>query len=273
MRERDWGARRGRRVAILTLAAVCLQAVFLPAALCAQDSYKISDDEKTLSKSESSSLERMIDYELAFYNKVFGPGSVSRDSMKMTVVKDYVSYAFYLHNAGIKVPQGSGGVYSSKTNELVVWRGDKNRDGFLATCYHEMSHALLRSKMKSPPVWINEGLATWFENMRVSSSSVRPQSNRYYEDRVKTLIEINDLDLKDFIAWDQSKFRQASFSQDGYGYAVAYCMISLLFKNNEEALLGIIRELAAGTSSAAAFDACYPGGLETFEKEFIAAYS
>ena len=153
-----------------------------------------------------------------------------------------------------------------------MWRGEKTDERFLETAYHEMSHAMIRAKMQSPPVWLNEGLATWFGYMKVGSKSIRPEPYRYYLDRVKTLIEIGDLDLKDFLTWDNAKFGKVSFSQDGYGYAVAYCMISLLFKNNEAALYGIIREVTGGKSSLAAFDTCYPGGFSVFEKEFLAAY-
>ena len=256
------------RRTILALAATCAAL-----ALCAQTKYNISDNEQILSKNERRSIEQMIDYELAFYNNVFGQGSISKEAVKMTILKDYPTYVFYLDQAGIKANKNSSGVYSPKLNEVVMWRGDKTSERFLTTCYHEMSHAILHSKMKSPEAWFNEGLASWFGYTKVTSKGTRHEPHRYYEDRVKTLIEIRDIDLKDFITWNHNKFSQASFSQDSYGYAVAYCMISLLKKNNEEALCSIIREVAGGKSSAEAFESCYPGGFAAFEKEFMAKYA
>jgi len=256
------------RRSILVLAAMCLAL-----ALCAQNKYNINDNEQILSKNERRCIEQMVDYELAFYNKIFGQGSISREAVKMTIIKDYPTYVFYLDKAGIKANRNSSGVYSSKLNEIVMWRNNNTTtERFLTVCYHEMSHAILHSKMKSPAAWFNEGLASYFGYMKVTPKSIRHQSHRYYEDRVKTLIEIRDLDLKDFITWNGAKFSQVSFSQDGYGYAVAYCMILLLMRN-EETLCAIIREIAGGKSSAEAFDICYPGGFSAFEKEFIAKYS
>lgn len=257
------------RRSILALAATCFCV-----ALCAQNNYNIGDSDNTLKGNELACIKQMVDYELTFYNKVFGQGAIRRDSVRMTVLKDYPTYMFYLDKAGIKMPAGSGGVFASKLNELVIWRGNRGKDQFLSTCYHELSHAMLRSKVKDPLPWYNEGLATWFEKMRVSPTSVRPpQTNSYYLTRVKTIIETGDLDLKDFITWDNGKFSQVSFTQDAYGYAIAYCMISLLMKDNEEALTNIIRMVAGGTGSAVAFDLCYPGGFAAFEKAFLAAYS
>jgi hypothetical protein len=115
--------------------------------------------------------------------------------------------------------------------------------------------------------------AVYFGNFKVSSKAAKHEENTSYANRVKTLIELKDLDLQDFILWSNDKFSKMSFSNEGYGYAIGYCMTLLLLKKDENLLINILRELNRKKTSKETFDSCYEGGFDRFEKDFLEHYS
>ncbi len=248
----------------------CLLSAFFN--IKAQGDYAIADDENILTKKERESLEKMIDFQLETYNKIF-PDIISKKSdVKINVFKNYSAYLAYQEKIGGTVRHRSFGFYSDKTKEVVVCK-HKHEEGFLKTCYHELSHFFIRSKMTSPPIWLNEGLATYFGYMKVSPKKITPEKYEYHIARVKTMIELNDIDLKDYVTWSHKKFTDASFTRESYGYAISYCIIYFLFQKDQETAYQIIREIGEKTGTKEAFDLHYPGEFDQFEKEFIEYYS
>ena len=226
--------------------------------------YSINDEENIMTKKELESLQRAIDFQLEFYNKAFPDSKMERSSVNMNIFSNYLNYLIYQKENGVSSIR-SMGFYSPTKKETVVCK-DKNEKDFLKTCYHELSHFFIRNYMNTPLAWLDEGLATYFGNMKVSKS-MKSERNIYLTARVKTMIELKDIDLKDFISWDYQKFYTVSFSQDSYGYALAYCMISFLMQN-ETTMIAVINNIYKGKSSYEALDNSYEGGFAAFEKDF-----
>jgi len=240
--------------------------------LSAQNPYSIDDRENVLSKKERQLLENMIDYELTFFNKLSPSEKMTSSDVKMTIFQNYSAYILYQKQVMGAILYRSLAFYSPENKEVVVCK-KKEDDHFMEACYHELSHFFMHSRIASPPSWIDEGLATYFGNCKVSSKEVKPQQNEYFTGRLKTMIEMKDINLQDFITWKTAKFNQASSTQDGYGYAIAHCMISYLSQKNENLTINIIQAIMQNKSSEEAFDTCYTGGFSQFEKDFIACYS
>lgn len=237
----------------------------------AQDAYRIQDEENLLSKKELQYIEKSIDYQLEFFNNLFPEKRASRDDVKLTVYNTYDKYLKHQYQAGVEIRK-SQAYYSVRDKEVVVCKS-KNPGEFLKACAHELNHYLLFQCVQRPPSWLIEGLATYFQDIKLSSKTIKHEDNKYYRARVKTLIQLRDVDLKDFVNWGHKKFADVSFSNESYGYAVSYCMTAYLFQRNEAALHAIIREIAKETPTEKAFDLHYPGGFQAFEEEFIACYS
>ena len=240
--------------------------------LSAQNSYSIDDKENVLTKKEQQSLEKMIDYELTFFNKIFPSAKMTSLDVKVTIFQKYSAYLLYKKQieGDIKYYK-SLGFYSSGTKEVIVCKEKNN--SFMETCYHELSHFFLHLSIASPPAWMDEGLATYFGNCRVSSKDVKHQRAEYLIGRLKTMIEMKDIDLRDFVTWKASKFAQISFTQDNYGYAAGYCMILYLLQKDENLTVNIMQAIMQNKSSEEAFDTFYTGGFSQFEKDFMAFYS
>jgi len=192
---------------------------------------------------------------------------MQQSSVNLTVFNNYGNYLVYQKEQFGYVRYNSMGFYSPVNKEAVVCK-DKQKKDFLKTCYHELSHFFIRNYMPVSPVWLDEGLATYFGNIKISNS-IKHEYNVYLIARVKTMIELKDIDLKSFINWNHEKFYDISFSQDGYGYALAYSIISFLMQN-EATMIVVIDNIYKGKNSYETLDNAYKGGFTAFEKDFIA---
>ena len=228
--------------------------------------YSIKDEANTLTKKELENLRKAIDYQLDFYNKVFPDNRMEKSSVNLSIFNNYANYLIYQKEQIGYLRHKSMGFYSPINKEAVVCK-DKNENYFLKVCYHELNHFFIHNYMDTPPVWLNEGLSEYFTNIKIFKS-IKHERNTYYAARVKTMIELKDINLNDFINWNPEKFYDISFTQDGYGYALAYCMISFLMQN-EGTMIAVINGIYAGKSSYEALDNFYEGGFTVFEKEFI----
>jgi hypothetical protein len=97
--------------------------------------------------------------------------------VKIRIFGSAQSYREYIDVMYPSIPKTWIGVYLSGTNEILVSM-DQDRNAFYKNVFHETSHLLLSSRVKSCPNWLNEGLAEYFEYMQVGedgSVSVRPQ--------------------------------------------------------------------------------------------------
>ena len=232
----------------------------------------IKDVDNTLSKNERRYLERMIDYEIEFFNTIFLHSKYVELNVDIIVFSKYAAYLAYQHEIGKNIHIRSGGFYSHRDNQIVICK-DQFEKSFLSACYHELSHFLLSERTMHAPMWLNEGIATYMDNVKISSKDIKHEQEQYLVTRVKTMIELKDINLREFVSWSYKEFSEASFSHDSYGYAIAHCMTHLMMDNKESAF-NIIRAVCnERMATVEAFDLHYTGGFDQFEKDFFNRYS
>ena len=236
---------------------------------------KIQDPENHLSKKEKQIFERAVNYATAFYNRIFLDRKVDFSDINFTIIPDHIAFVLYLNNLGIAAPLNSPGIYVSSAHELVVCTDKKFKGSFINIACHELSHAFLHihSGNKVIPAWLNEGLASYLQEMTYDKKIITQRVNRRSVARVKTLIELKDLNLPDFVTWNYQKFSAESFTQEGYGYAVGYCMVLFLMQQDENNAITIFKKLVGEQTAKEIFDNCYTGGFEQFEEDFKKYYS
>lgn len=241
----------------------------------AQEKFKIQDPEKHLSKKEKQILENAVHYEAAFYDRIFPGKKTDFSDIKFTIIPDQLSFAMYVKNLVGVYLNNISGIYFLSAHELVVCTDKKFKESFIRTLCHEVSHAFLHlhSDDKIIPAWLNEGLAVYLQRMSYDKKKITQRMDHRYAARVKTLIELKDLDLADFVTWDYRKFSVESFSQENNGYAIGYCIVFFLMQYDEENAIIIFRNLFGKQTSKAVFDNCYPGGFAQFEKDFMEYWS
>lgn len=243
--------------------------------LQAQEDFKIQDPDKCFSKKEKQIFERAVNYESAFYNRIFPGKRIDFSDLKFTVVPDQITFGIYLNQIGGASRKNSPGVYFPGLRELVVCTDKKNKQNFIKISCHELSHAFLHlhSENKTIPAWLNEGLAVYLQEMTFDKKTIKQRANSHFISRVKTLIELKDLNLSDFVNWSYSKFSNESFSQEGYGYAICYCMVLFMMEKDEENAITIFRNSIGTQTSLEVFNNYYTGGFMQFEKDFVAYWS
>jgi len=229
------------------------------------------DPDNLLTKKENLALEKALQYESDFYNRLFPDKTVNISDIKFIVVSNYLAFVNLQSKYGI-VHAHSSGFFASKDSTLVVFKDKKSEvNNFLPICYHEFSHAFLRlhTGEKYIPVWFNEGLADYLKQMTYDKNKIAQHINTYRITRVKTLIDIKDLNLSEFVNWSYEKFSTESFTQEGYGYAVGYCIVLFMMQQDENASFTIFRNLVGARSTINVLDKCYTGGFAQFEKDFM----
>jgi hypothetical protein len=127
----------------------------------------------------------------------------------------------------------------------------------------------IHSELRYVPAWLNEGLAVYLQAMTYDKKEVKHVRDNRYVARVLTLIELKDLNLREFVNWNYRKFSAESFSQEGYGYAVGYCMVTFLMQHDEEKAITIFRNLVGYQTTEEVFDQHYTGGFGQFEEDFL----
>ncbi|MFA7492227.1 MAG: DUF1570 domain-containing protein [Proteiniphilum sp.] len=241
--------------------------------LMAQSNIRFINTERLITSKEETALAKAIGYEADFFNRLFPGKTVDISDIKFMVVTQFADL--------VKLQSGSkaylsSGFFNPNDSLLVVLKTRKTPSSqFLRACYHEMSHAFLSLHVGGQylPPWFNEGLAVYLERMSFDKSKIVHEVDKPKISRLKTLIELHDLNLAEFVDWGYSKFSDESFSQENYGYCVGYCMVYFLMQKGEDHAFEFFRNLVGTRSSVGTFNQHYPGGFTQFEKEFLAYFS
>jgi uncharacterized protein YjaZ len=245
--------------------------LFFPLPVFAQGK-NFPDIDKYFSKKEKETFEYALEYQNAFFTKIFPDTIVGFSEIQISVTTDVKELG------DILLQKKASGYYSSSDRKLVIFKTEKFKNTFLKTTFHELNHALLHRysgfQFNLVPPWLVEGLAEYLAGMSYGSKKNIHKTNDYLIVRIKTLIELRDLDLVDCVNWEHSKFTKESFSQDGYGYAVGYCIVLFLMKKDEKFAYSLFRSLIEeNMSTTEVFDKYYKGGFSQFVKDFITNYS
>ncbi|MDR3705960.1 MAG: DUF1570 domain-containing protein [Paludibacteraceae bacterium] len=231
-------------------------------------SYVLKNKGALYPKKDSIQMDRMINYEINFYKRFSDFDSIS---INLRIFDDLTLYYLYQKEA-IHIYDKSSGFYSSKINEEVVLR--KKDRPYLPIFYHEISHYFLHKIITGKiPHWLNEGLAEYFANVQTNKKEIKHEMTDYEIGRIKTMIEIKDIDLKTFFTWGPNEFMKKEFTDDSYTYILSHGIVYFLITKNFEQFKQLVLKIKTGTSSEDAFNATYKGGFKQFETDFLTYYT
>lgn len=208
------------------------------------------------------------------YSNVLGLELHELDSFNVKIFGSQKEFAVY-RDRYYPNSETATGLYSAKNNEAIVWQ---NRDfqSMLGVVIHEMSHALLRMALKTPPRWVNEGLAEYFESMQVSGQSVTLKPQLAWKDTVKDYYFAgHQIQLADLVSWDWKQW--LTFNQNhNLSYASSWSLTHFLMSSDagKHSLKQYLQDLDQSLKNkqnlddAASFEASYPGGLKALQTEW-----
>jgi len=152
-----------------------------------------------------------------------------------------------------RLPDQVAGLYSPVLKQLLIWNLP-SRDEMMRTVRHEGFHQYLDRVQPDPPVWLNEGLAVYYEtSMRVAGTL---KTNIVRDDHVQALTGHPLVPMAEFVRISRKDF-YGNFRQS---YPQAWLVVHLLRHGTpkQQALLrGLMSRLetAAGTEAIeATFD-------------------
>jgi len=163
------------------------------------------------------------------------------------------------------------GFYSSKNNEAVVFQGN-NTERMRAVIRHESSHVITAGLYGYTPVWLNEGLAEYFETLQLSGQAreIKPVAHHLKHLRNK-LARGQLIPVSHYL-----KIAPAQWYKDDIEghYAMAWSMVYFLMssKEGQDFLQSILDQLAinfcSGLRGSDFFSEHYSGGMVRFEAQW-----
>jgi hypothetical protein len=164
---------------------------------------------------------------------------------------------------GLGLPRASG-LYLHRDQRMLIWR-QPNDEGTFRTLRHEVVHALLHEFVGAPPIWLNEGLAEYFELLQTLGSAGRVEANRHHRRLLSGLADAQREALAmSLLEVDGMKFRSEPMVD--LNYAQSWALVDVLMSSEAgqsllTRLLADLRAAACGRfSSTEWLNANYPGG-------------
>ena len=227
-----------------------------------------------ISKNKRKNMEQIIEYEVKFFNRIFLNKPHTGVNADVNIFSKYVAYVESQPKIGKITRVSAPGTYSGGTSQVLVCKGNFEKS-FIRVCYHELSHSFLAERTLYAPAWLNEGIATYMEEARIKlfSKYITHEIRGYHVSRVKSMITLKTINLKEFVLKCDGESSVQSFPNDSYDIAIAHCMVFLMLEN-ENTAFNIIREICNNkTPTTEAFDMFYVGGFDQFERDFMSRYS
>jgi len=152
--------------------------------------------------------------------------------------------------------ENTAGLYSPMLDQLLIWNLP-DREAMLRTVRHEGFHQYFSQLVRDPPVWLNEGLAEYWEaaDFTKSRSKMVPV-RREYLGAFTGMFAFNRTRLTTFVALDPASFY--ANAEVTYGLAWSFVYFLLHSTRENQALFDeLIDRLAAGESGRVATEAVF----------------
>lgn len=247
---------------LLSIVVLCLSVG------CFSQNYILENTGIPQNKKDSILLHRMIEHEMSFYEKIFTVDSIR---IKLRIIDNESVYYLYQKNIRKSNDRTSLGFFSTKTKEAVILK--TKRINYLTLAYHEFSLCFMFNGISKPPLWLNEGVAEYFEHVDITKKEIRHEMSDYEIARIKTMIQIRDIDLSDFLSWTTKEFMLKQKTNDNYAYMLSHGIVYFLINKDFEQFKQLVLKIKNGSSSKEAFDASYSGGFKQFETDFTTYYT
>lgn len=182
---------------------------------------------------------------------------------------DYQHYARSVSGERIA---NAGGFYSPRTNEAVTFKQSSDEET-LAVSRHEAVHVIVNGLMGRTPTWLNEGLAEYFEQIKVSGQFSQVEVNQAWLRLAREAINNGyPQSLTDYLNVEGNDWYENS---QHVHYALAWSLTYFLMSsdNGRQIISTFMQTLAdnycMSVNSSALLSHSYPGGINQLENDFF----
>ena len=241
-----------------------------------------------LSEKNIAKIEQMAEHMTDFYS-AFGLGE--RVDVKLMIFRkkdegyaymrsiypDSKSYQRTTSDEYFKT--GLAGVYMPSRQTAVVLGMEQGIERGLSVIFHEISHHFTRLMFgkRTPPVWLNEGLAEHFEYMKFSrKKGWTSDVSDFDKGKLRTMYMLGELTVEDLFDLTHKDFKQKLRNEGNMFYAFSHVAVVVLMENlDKETFSQLISRLISRKTdqkTSMIVSELYPGGLDEYKKaiyEFI----
>lgn len=218
-----------------------------------------------LTEDEKSKIQKVAEYESAYFEEVFG--KQQEPTIRMHFYGDEKEFVRKQRRSVTRIISETG-IYNPVSNKILVVKWPR----FMATSYHELSHAVYHHYSHVRPNWIDEGLAEYFKSATFDSTGhITLHDNPYRRKDMKKYVADSCFTIRKALSAPMRKFHS---SIDSVNYnSMSWGIVYFLRTQHDE----IFKRILFDTSrlyirSAKAIEKHYPGGVRRLEMDLVEFY-
>lgn len=223
-----------------------------------------------ISQKDHQKIEQMLRYEVKFYSQFGLPDTLS---LQMHVFKRKMDGIAYLAGKNIFLHRSIIGMYSPSLNKAFILGWEDGREKTLGVIYHELSHHFTRKITNNhPPIWLNEGLAEFFEHCKINKKGIEHTLTEYEQGRIRTMYMLDEINLSTFVNKNNKQFLEQEYTDEQYSYILSHALVTFWIERVPNQILkDFISALQDPDDRSTIFqliDRIYPKGFKQFEQDF-----
>jgi len=189
--------------------------------------------------------------------------------LKLKFISDKNTFQRYRQEVAPNLSAKTTGFYGSKNNESVIW-ATGNKQHISRVSLHESTHAIVAAMFGGAPVWLNEGLAEFFEIMLITANTTHTFASNNAHLKLLRTSHLPSLTQH----FSQSRKQWYHESNSPLNYAIDWSIVFYLMSSSDgrDFLRYMLDKLAVdycqGFNTISFFNQHYKGGLITFEQQW-----
>ncbi len=195
--------------------------------------------------------------------------------VNLHLFNEQADFVQWMEQRGASGNANYAGVFLPASNEVAVWRWSPDDDDVAQTILHESSHVLLFQLSPASPVWLHEGLAQYFQTLKVQANgqavvTALPDA----EERIQGWIATRQLiTLRQYLSLDDRAWRKMAHELNAIPYTVAWGTTAFLMSKpvGRSTLRQLLQDLEKTDRrpTLQRIGHLYPGGLSRMEYDFF----
>ncbi len=218
----------------------------------------------TLSEDDKTKFRIMSEYETQYFSDIFG--NQRTQTIRIRVFGDEARFKSAQRKIIGRVISETG-MYAPVPKLVMIFKSPR----YLATTYHEMSHAIFHHHARWRPTWLDEGIAEYFKTATIDSLenvTIGPHIYRLQEMR-RCVADSLTFTILPVIAASNRQFhmvRETSY------YTISWAIVYYLRTFHDDLFSDILYKIGTGKGSKKTLEAEYPGGIKQLEKDMVRYY-
>lgn len=212
------------------------------------------------------------------YNTIFRLGNkTAKKKVEVIIFDKEEDFRKYANETSVKPREDTLGFFRAHgdgSSQIVTFKRRTDEFDTMSTLYHEATHQFITMKLgvkNPPPLWLNEGMAVYFENSRWVKEKLK--TGFIPRERLKQLQRAirNDeyVHLADLIKRDRDTYDSLCYAE---GWSLVYFFVKVKRGAYAKRVVKYLDMLEKGENPDRAFRKCFTRDLDKLEKawkEFV----